>query len=83
MTRSSHPLGVYTVVTLVSLPQLSSFLEVFQTSLFVPVGTEMMVTSVLLGGDGPTIPCSLVALFRRSLSHPSSLVAALTEVTMS
>ena len=40
-------------------------------------------SSVLLGGDGPTVPCSLVVMSWRSLSHPSCLAAASTEVTMS
>ena len=42
----------------------------------------MMVTSVLQGGDGSTISYSLVAMFRRFLSHPIGLAAALMEVMM-
>ena len=61
----------------------SSFLEVIETLLCLPVATEMMATSVLLGGDGPTIPFSLVVTSRHFLSHISRLAAALTEVMMS
>ena len=64
-------------------PYPGSLLEVIETLLFLSVVAEVIATSVLLGGFGPTIPYSLVVTSRRSLSlsHPSHLVAALTKVT--
>ena len=60
----------------------TGFFKVVKTLLCLPVATEMVATSVLLGGDGATISFSMVVMSQHSVSHLSRLVVVLTEVTM-